>query len=257
MNKLELFDFVFNDGEEYTNFYFNNRRNKVVSYQINLYGNTIALVNVVDIQICSDSKKYKTALITGVCTHPDYRHQGVMQKLLLSTLDKLKNQNYDFAILSPKDDNYYKKYAFKSLVKGNQKKIISQQNNDFSTKNATKIDIKLIFDLYKGYCTNKKYYQYLSNDIICDLIDEFSMQGSSIQIILQKDIPIGWIATESNKIELAILPDLNILQNLKQLDGYYYFEQKFDGEKDLFQIKYLKNEFESIDINSMLIINKY
>ncbi len=92
MNKLELFDFVFNDGEEYTNFYFNNRRNKVVSYQINLYSNTIALVNVVDIQICSGIKKYKTALITGVCTHPNFRKQGVMQKLLCDTLDKLKNQ---------------------------------------------------------------------------------------------------------------------------------------------------------------------
>ena len=39
--------------------------------------------------------------------------------------------------------------------------------------------------------------------------------------------------------------------------GNIGWQQKFDGEKDLFQIKYLKNEFESIDINSMFIINKY
>ena len=121
MNKLELLILYLMTAKNTQTFISITGVNKVVSYQINLYGNTIALVNVVDIQICSDSKKYKTALITGVCTHPDYRHTRSYTKLLLSTLDKLKNQNYDFAILSPKDDNYYKKYAFKSLVKGNQK----------------------------------------------------------------------------------------------------------------------------------------
>ena len=30
MNKYELYNLVFNDGEEFTDFYFNKRRNKVI-----------------------------------------------------------------------------------------------------------------------------------------------------------------------------------------------------------------------------------
>lgn len=256
MNKLELFDLVFNDGEKFVNFYFNDRRNKVVSYQTIKDNNTIALVSCVDISICSSNQKYKAALITGVCTHPDFRNLGIMQKLLSSTLETLKNQNYDFAILCPKNDNYYKKYGFQSLFKVNKKKIKFQCENDFLLKKASKIDTKLLLTLYNNHCKKVKFYQYLSNDILLDIIDEYEMEGCTLQLVYQKNNAIGWIATDGDKIVMTILPDLSILNNLKQLNDFYYFEPNSNGEKELFQIKYLNNN-DKIDTNSICILNRH
>ena len=65
MNKKELYNLVFGDGDKFTNFYFDKRRNKIFSYEKVLNNATVGLVNVVDLNLCQNDKSFKTALITG------------------------------------------------------------------------------------------------------------------------------------------------------------------------------------------------
>lgn len=257
MNKQELYNLVFEDGEQYTRFYFEQRRNKAHSLTTIIDGQVVALASYVDLAISDGKNNYKTALISGVCTHPDMRGKGVMQILLDNLLEQLQTLQYDIALLSPVKDNYYKKYGFESLIKGDLKQIIYQNRSNYTLQNASKIDTKTIFDLYGKHCKNTTYSQVLTQDIVLDLIDEFSMGNSAIWLVLQNNNTIGWIATSDKNIEIAVLNDLNILSNLKQLENYTYYLPNVNGQKDLFQIKYLKNSIKKINLNDITLLNKY
>lgn len=257
MNKFELYNFVFNDGTEYTDFYFNKRRNKVRSFEHKINGDTVALVNVADILIEDKTNCYKTALVTGLCTHPDMRNQGVMQGLFDSVLTTLEEEKYQLVCLSPANDNYYNKYNFTSLVKGDKKIVKYQKNEEFFTKNPSKIDTNLLLSLYNKVATTHNFYQKINEDILLDIVDEFGMNGASIQIICQGSEPIGWCALEGDKIELAILPDLSVLNKIKSFDNMIYFEPNINGNKDLFQIKILDKSIKNLWLNTTFLLSKY
>lgn len=256
MNKEQLFDFVFEDGEEYTHFYFHNRRNKMQSVCAKVGEDITALANYASITIESKNQRVKTALISGVCTHPNERGKGVMQTLLSNLLFQLKSLNFDVAVLSPVNDDYYTKYGFESLVKGDFMPIKYCGYGDYSLKNATKIDTNLIIELYNQNIVTS-YFETLSTGIALDLIDEFSMGNGKISFVLNGTNPIGWIATDGGKIEIAVLPDLSILEKLKEVDGFSLFSPNNNGTKDLFQIKYLNENAPRINLNDVQILNKY
>ncbi len=257
MNKYELYNLVFNDGEEFTDFYFNKRRNKVISFEKIVDGSTIAIVNIVNLNLKCNNIIYKTALITGLCTAPEKRKLGIMQDLLNEVLEKLKADNYQLVILSPANDNYYKKYGFTTLVTGNYKKIKYCNDNIYTIKNATKMDINLLINLYDNVTSNHLNYQFIDKNIILDLIDEYLLEDTHIQIVYKDTIPVGWFIVENNKIDICVLSDNKILNHIKNIDNYKYFEYNKNGEKELFQIKYLDNSVKPVTLNSTFVLNKY
>lgn len=257
MNKQQLYNLVFNDGLEYTDFYFNKRRKKVLSFEKIIDANTVGLVNIIDINMQLGNNNYKTALITGVCTSPNMRKIGIMQELLNNTLEQLKEDKYQIAILSPVNNNYYKKYGFTTLVKANKEVIKYIPNANYHTKKASKIDINLLLNLYKSIAYKYDNYQIIDKDNLLDLFDEYEIDNTDIQIVYNHNLPIGWYIAESGKVEIAILPDLNILNHIEDIDGFNYYKQDLNGEKELFQIRILDNKIKEIKLNTTFVLNKY
>lgn len=257
MNKKELYNLVFGDGDKFTDFYFDKRRNKIFSYEKVLNNATVGLVSVAEVNLCKNDKSFKTALITGVCTAPNMRNKGIMNNLLNEVLNDLMSKNYQMAILSPVSKDYYKKYGFKPLICGNLVPISYLSNNEITSKKATKIDTKLLLDLYNDISKEYSLYQQITDNILLDLLDDCDMSGSEILIVYKNQLPIGWFLKDGNSIEIIVLPNCNILNNIKQLDGFTYFINDLSGKKELFQIKYLKDCTTNINVNNALIISKY
>lgn len=257
MNKKELYNLVFGDGDKFTDFYFDKRRNKIFSYEKILNNATVGLVSVVEVNLCQNDKNYKTALITGVCTAPDMRNKGIMNNLLNEVLSDLTAKDYHLAILSPVNDSYYKKYGFKPLICGSIVPISYLSNNEITSKKATKIDTKLLLDLYNDISKEYSLYQQLTENIILDLLDDCDMSGNEITIVYKNQLPIGWFLKDGNNIEIIALPNSKILNNIKQLDGVTYFNKDLNGQKELFQVKFLNECTPNINVNNALIINKY
>lgn len=257
MNKLELYESIFCDGSNYTDFYFNKRRNKVTTYTKTIGDDTIALVGVVDITLSSNKQAYKSALITGVCTATLMQGKGVMQELLANTINDLKSKGYVMLILSPMQDNYYKKYGFESLVKGNIITLNYNGSHNYSTKNACKNDATLLLDLYNNIMSKYNNFQIVNQEIIDDFLDETTIDNNNIQILYKANIPIGWIIVENNEITHAVVERIEILNNFKHLDKCKCFNFDINGRKDLFQIKYLDNNLKRFKLNNTFILNKY
>lgn len=256
MNKFQLYQSVFGDSDAFVDFYFNRRQNAAKSYQKLIKNQTVGLVNVLDLPFVYDGQEQKYALISGLCTAPDMRKQGVMSSLLTEVLLRLQQQGYDAAILSPVDDNYYKKFGFEALSRANFVTINYTPCKQFCSKPCSEGDKQLLIEMYNNFAKNYKCHQLLSEKTLNDLIFEAKLSNTDIQIVYKNNTPIGWYFADNNVVEIAILPSLNILNNIRNLDGYKYWEYCDNGEKELFQIKTFNDTLKT-QINQTFILNKY
>ncbi len=119
------------------------------------------------------------------------------------------------------------------------------------------MDINLLINLYDNVTSNHLNYQFIDKNIILDLIDEYLLEDTHIQIVYKDTIPVGWFIVENNKIDICVLSDNKILNHIKNIDNYKYFEYNKNGEKELFQIKYLDNSVKPVTLNSTFVLNKY
>ena len=55
---------------------------------------------------------YKVPYIMGVCTLPEYRHRGLMDRLMNLVIDKLKADGYPWCFLIAVDKNIYRHLGF-------------------------------------------------------------------------------------------------------------------------------------------------
>lgn len=72
---------------------------QLISYPFSYYGKTIGC-----------------AFISGACTDPEYRSQGMMNKLILKSLKKAKNNGACFAALIPASESLFKYYSGSNFV---------------------------------------------------------------------------------------------------------------------------------------------
>lgn len=88
-NIKEIWNYCFNDGESFVEYYFNNKYNNnntivacedkdiVSSLQLNQY------------KIKLDDKEYETSYVVGVSTFPQVRGRGYMKKIMEYSLNEL------------------------------------------------------------------------------------------------------------------------------------------------------------------------
>lgn len=236
MTKQELFKQAFGDDDNFINFYFSKRRNKIRLFTHFEQDELCAMVGVLNIDIVANNNTYKCAFLTGVCVEKNHQNKGIMKSFLPQVLKKLSENRYDFAILSPKDENYYLKYGFKPAICGDWLKTNYSKNNSIKAKPATAEDLTLLLNLYNEYCKNFDIYQALTIDDINDLFDEYNQnQYDNILIICKDNIPVGWIVVENDKVTNAVVSDFDILNNIEQAKDKIYFKACANGKKQLFQ----------------------
>jgi GNAT superfamily N-acetyltransferase len=57
--------------------------------------------------LCVGSARLRTGCISGVVTHPDYRHQGIATALMLDAINYAHSQQYAFLFLQSLPNFYY------------------------------------------------------------------------------------------------------------------------------------------------------
>lgn len=263
MTNEQLFKQAFADSDNFIDFYFNKRRNKVQIFDnLNTNNNInsnelIAQIGVLNTTLVNNDKKYKCAFLTGICVKETHQNQGVMKQFLVQILQLLKENKYDLALLSPKNDQYYLKYNFTPALIGDWVKCIYKENPNITTRQASKNDTDLMLKLYKQNSKNFDVYQKLDKNDINDIIDEYNLEDDTILIVYNNSKPIGWIAMENDKIEHMILPNATFLDNIKQVHNKSYFKCNLNGSKQLFQALSLCSPLPDFLNCKFLFINKY
>lgn len=256
MNKYQLFNQAFDDGENFVKYYFEQRNNKPKTFLKYISNELVAQINVIDLDILYHNQNLKTALISGVAVEKNWQNKGVMKDFLSEILQNI-SKNYDIAILSPVNDNYYKKFGFKPLFKANFENINYSSNNDFYSKPATTDDVDILLQLYENKTKNCDLHQKITKSTLLDLILDCKTSGNQLLVLYNKNTPIGWVFVDSEIVFINTATDKNILQNIKELDKNQLCIFCKDGIKELFQIKIFNDNIKNIDICNCIIVDRY
>ncbi len=107
-----LWQTLFGDTDAFTSWYFSHRFCPQRSFGM-FEGNTLLAMTLGrEVPVAVAGKPCRALLISGVCTVPAYRKQGMMHRLVAAQLADVKADGFDFAYLHPVRDDLYKKLGF-------------------------------------------------------------------------------------------------------------------------------------------------
>ena len=134
-----LWDISFNDNEEFTELYFEKRYTDDNTVGIkNNEGTIVSVLQLLPYPFTFLNHKVDSAYISGACTHPEYRSQGLMSKLMRKSFQKLQRDHIPICTLIPAENwlfNYYNRSGFETLFYSSTHTVeIDKIKNKFSTE---------------------------------------------------------------------------------------------------------------------------
>lgn len=187
----ELWKELFNDSDEYINWYFKNifkdnsyKYLKDESEVIGMLFENKYKIGVNDIELAS---KY----IVGVGVVPHRRGEGVMNELLLNSIFDAKNNNCDILYLTPIDKHIYSKYGF-SYVSTLSKYLIDfevlkefKKQSKLKKINKNSIDETLLKKLVAAYSfASSNYFSRVKREIkdFKNILSEVFLENGSVYL---------------------------------------------------------------------------
>lgn len=110
-----LWRVCFDDSEEFMEMYFRLRYNNEVNIAIESGQEIIAALQMLPYPMTFCGKVLQTSYISGACTHPDYRGNGVMRELLSQAFTRMLHSGTAITTLIPGEPwlfDYYKQMGY-------------------------------------------------------------------------------------------------------------------------------------------------
>ena len=111
-NIMEIWNYCFNDGPKFTEYYFNNKYKNYNTIIVEEEANIVSSLQLNQYKIQLNGKDYDTSYIVGVSTLPEARGRGYMKHIMDFTLNELYRKNQLISILMPIDYRLYRKYGY-------------------------------------------------------------------------------------------------------------------------------------------------
>ena len=143
-----LWDKCFSEEDKrFVDFYFEKRYNENDNIFIEKDGKVVSALQLISYPFSYYGKTIGCSYLSGCCTDPDYRSQGLMNDLIIKALKQAKNNGACFAALIPASESLFNYYAGTNFV---------------STFDYSKIRINL------SQQVNETTSQQVSNSVISD-----------------------------------------------------------------------------------------
>jgi len=99
------------DTDSFINFYFDEVYNHAETLVCLKNDHPIAALQIIPYSIKTGKQIRKGGYLSGIMTHPAYRKQGYMDKLLQTSFDEMVKKDYDYAFLIPQNIELIDIYA--------------------------------------------------------------------------------------------------------------------------------------------------
>ena len=136
-----LWDKCFNEEDKrFVDFYFEKRYNEQDNIHIEKDGKVVSAMQLISYPFSYYGKTIGCSYLSGCCTDPDYRSQGLMNDLIINALNQAKNNGACFAALIPATEslfNYYEGTNFIPTFDYSKIRIKRQQTTDNGQQTAT------------------------------------------------------------------------------------------------------------------------
>jgi predicted acetyltransferase len=114
----KLYKLCFDDNAEFVDFYFQKRYAAENNFVILNNEEPVAALQAIPYTMTFFDRQINIAYLSAICTHPDFRNQGLMTQLLAATHRQLFTNHVHAAILIPAElwlFDIYKKYDFETI----------------------------------------------------------------------------------------------------------------------------------------------
>ena len=106
-----LWECCFQDTPEFMDLYFRLRYRDELNESIVRDGHLVSALQIIPYEMTSWNTRLPMAYLSGVCTHPDARRQGLMRRLLVQTHRRLYREGYPVSTLIPAEPWLFDCYA--------------------------------------------------------------------------------------------------------------------------------------------------
>ena len=136
-----LWDKCFSEEDKrFVDFYFEKRYNEQDNIHIEKDGKVVSAMQLISYPFSYYGKTIGCSYLSGCCTDPDYRSQGLMNDLIIKALTQAKNNGACFAALIPATEslfNYYEGTNFIPTFDYSKIRIKRQQTTDNGQQTAS------------------------------------------------------------------------------------------------------------------------
>ena len=136
-----LWDKCFSEEDQrFVDFYFEKRYNEQDNIHIEKDGKVVSAMQLISYPFSYYGKTIGCSYLSGCCTDPEYRSQGLMNDLIIKALNQAKNNGACFAALIPASEslfNYYEGTNFNPTFDYSKIRIKRQQTTDNGQQSVT------------------------------------------------------------------------------------------------------------------------
>ena len=167
-----LWDKCFSEEDKrFVDFYFEKRYNENDNIFIERDGKVVSALQLISYPFSYYGKTIGCSYLSGCCTDPDYRSQGLMNDLIIKALKQAKNNGACFAALIPASESLFNYYAGTNFVTTfDYSKIrinLSQQVNETTSQQVSNSVIsdfqQLIANSQQPSSDFYEVYEYFNN----------------------------------------------------------------------------------------------
>ena len=204
------------DSDQFTTYYFENKvEDNTVFAARDFMGEIISMIHLTPYETVIGGKHQLLHYVVGVATREDYRHKGYMNRLLIQSLNYLKDQGEPVAFLMPANPAIYEPYEFtyvydrpeyirnnavlkKSMLQsllrnGEVSHILTKDGIDYEISILKKEEIGKLVE-FSGVHLNKNYGWFVQRDYSYyeRLCKELKSQNGAVFLIKKGNQIIGW-----------------------------------------------------------------
>lgn len=127
------------EDKRFVDFYFEKRYNEQDNIHIEKDGKVVSAMQLISYPFSYYGKTIGCSYLSGCCTDPDYRSQGLMNDLIIKALNQAKNNGACFAALIPATESLFNYYEGTNFIPTfDYSKIrIKRQQTDNGQQSAT------------------------------------------------------------------------------------------------------------------------
>lgn len=115
---IELWRTCFEDTEEFIRLYFERKYEDWTTVVFRKGKRIVAALQMLSYPMTCFGTQIETSYISGAATHPDFRNQGIMKKLLIEAFWRMNSRDIPVSILIPQEPwlfDFYRKMGYSSI----------------------------------------------------------------------------------------------------------------------------------------------
>lgn len=185
----DLWKKVFEDGDEFLDFYF---KNKILpGNSLGMFdGGLISVLHMIPYKIRVQGRAIETAFIAGAATAKHRRKQGLMKTLLHESLELMRSRGILLTHLYPFLHSFYEQYGWATYSYVDKMKVTDGTKAIDITETD---DVSILHSLYHNFTKGKSGYVIRGEKEWKWRLDDLFMDGGKVLLLKEDDVPVCYM----------------------------------------------------------------